>query len=60
MRKLTILVIASLLASTFAAADASAKAHRRHTAPGPQKTAPAQAPEKSVTRLPVPVDAFRA
>ncbi len=60
MRKLTILVIASLLATAYAGADASERAHRRHAAANPQKAAPTRPVENPATRLPVPVDTFRA
>ena len=59
MRKLTVFVIAALLATAFSGADASEETHRRHTTSSPQKTRPAPV-ENPVTRLPVPVDTFRA
>jgi hypothetical protein len=59
MRKLAILVIATIVTTTYAGADASEKAHRKHAAT-PSKTGPVQPAENPVTRLPVPVDTFRA
>jgi len=59
MRRLAILVIATMLATAYAGADASERGHRKHTA-NPHKAAPAQPVEHPVTRLPVPVDTFRA
>jgi hypothetical protein len=59
MRKLAILVIATVAATAYAGADASEKAHRKHAA-NPPKASPAQPLENPVTRLPVPVDTFRA
>jgi len=58
MRKLAILVIATAVATAYAGADASEKAHRRHAVP--PKASPAQPVENPVTRLPVPADTFRA
>ena len=60
MHKLTVLVIAALLATAFSGVDASEKTHRRHATSSPQKTRPAQPVENPATRLPVPVDTFRA
>lgn len=64
MRKLAILVIVTTLATAYAGADASEKAHHRHAGTlhkaGPATSAPAEPTEKPVTRLPVPVDTFRA
>jgi len=59
MRKLAVLVIATVLATAYAGADASEKVHRKHAA-NPPKAAPAQSVDHPVTRLPVPVDTFRA
>lgn len=59
MRKLAILVIATVVATAYAGADASEKAHRKHVA-SPPKAAPVQPVENPVMRLPVPVDTFRA
>jgi hypothetical protein len=67
MRKLAILMVATMLAIAYAGADASEKAHRKHAAnpprgasKGPSKAEPARPGENPVTRLPVPVDMFRA
>jgi hypothetical protein len=74
MRKLAILVFATVVASAYAGADASEKAHHRRAASPPKavqtkvaqtkatqtKAAPAQPVETPVTPLPVPVDTFRA
>ncbi len=60
MRKLTVVVIATLLATAFAGGDASAKAHRKHSVSKAEKTAPTQPVEKPATRLPVAPDTFRA
>ena len=63
MRKLAVLVIATVVAIAYAGADAAEKAHRRHAAnppknpPRPSSVQPAENPP---TRLPVPVDTFRA
>ncbi len=59
MRKLAVLVIATVVASAYAGADASEKAHRKHAA-NPPKASSAQPTENPMTRLPVPVDTFRA
>jgi len=59
MRKLAVLVIATVLATAYGGADASAKAHRKHVA-SHAKVAPRQPVEKPVTHVPVPPDAFRA
>ncbi|HLG82144.1 MAG TPA: hypothetical protein VKY22_14095 [Bradyrhizobium sp.] len=59
MRKLAVLVIATVVATAYAGADAAEKAHRKHAA-NPPKAGPAQPVENPVTRLPVPVDTFRA
>ena len=59
MRKLAILVIATVVASAYAGADASEKTHRKHAA-NPPKANSAQPTENPMTRLPVPVDTFRA
>jgi hypothetical protein len=56
MRRLAILVIATMLATAYAGAAASEKTRRKHAA-NPPKTSEQQNPE---TRLPVPVDTFRA
>jgi hypothetical protein len=67
MRKLAILMVATMLATAYAGADASEKAHRKHAAypskgasRGTSEAAPARPSENPVTRLPVPVDMFRA
>jgi hypothetical protein len=63
MRKLAILMVAIMLATAYACADASEKAHRKHAAnpsKGASEAAPARPSENPVTRLPVPVDMFRA
>jgi hypothetical protein len=69
MRKLAILVFATVVASAYAGADASEKARHRRAASPPKavqtkatqtKAAPAQPVETPVTPLPVPVDTFRA
>ena len=63
MRKLAILVIATVVATAYAGADASEKAHRKHAANPPKtpaKASRAQSVENPVTRLPVPADTFRA
>jgi len=59
MRKLAVLVIATVVATAYAGADASEKAHRRHAAT-PSKASRVQPVENPVTRLPVPADTFRA
>jgi hypothetical protein len=59
MHRLAILVIATIVATAWAGADAAEKTHRKH-APNPPKASPAQPVENPVTRLPVPVDTFRA
>ena len=59
MRKLAILVIATVVVTAYTGADASEKGHRKHAAP-PPKAGPVQPVENPVTRLPVPVDTFRA
>jgi hypothetical protein len=59
MRRLAILVIATMLATAYSAADALERVHHKHSA-NPHKAAPAQPVEHPVTRLPVPVDTFRA
>ena len=59
MRKLAILVIATVLAIVCAGADGSEKAHRKHAA-NPPKAAPVQPFQNPTTKLPVPVDTFRA
>ena len=59
MRKLAILVIASLLATAYAPVDARERAHHKHVA-SPAKAAAPEPTEKPVTHLPVPVDTFRA
>jgi len=59
MRKLAILVIATIVATAYAGADASQKAHHKHAA-NPPKASPVQPVENPVMRLPVPVDTFRA
>jgi hypothetical protein len=75
MRKLAILVIATIVASVYAGADASEKARHRRAANPPKaavqtkavqtkanqtKAAPVQPVENPVMPLPVPVDTFRA
>jgi hypothetical protein len=70
MKRLAVLVIATVLATAYAGADASEKGHRKYAVHPPKiaaktaaktaKTAPGQPVEKPVTRLPVPVDMFRA
>jgi hypothetical protein len=74
MRKLAILVFATVVASAYAGAEASEKSHHRRAASPPKavqtkatqtkatqtKAAPAQPVETPVTPLPVPVDTFRA
>ena len=61
MRKLTVLVIATLLATAYAGTDASAKAHHKHAAASRQKPAATQSGEHPMTHLPVVApDAFRA
>jgi hypothetical protein len=62
MKRLAVLVIATVLATAYAGADASEKVHRKHAVHPPKmaKAAPGQPVEKPVTRLPVPVDMFRA
>jgi hypothetical protein len=57
MKRLAILVIATTLATAYAGAGASEKTHRKHAVNPPKQTQPV---EKPVTRLPVPVDTFRA
>jgi hypothetical protein len=59
MRKRAILVVAAMLATAYAGAEASEKAHRKHAA-NPPKARPEQPVENPVTRLPVPADTFRA
>ena len=62
MRKLAILVIATMLATAYTGADASEKTHHKQTAHPSAKTtaAPSEPSAAPVTRLPVPVDTFRA
>ena len=59
MRKLAILVVASVLATAYAGADASEKPRHKHAA-NPPKASPAQPVQNPTTRLPVPADTFRA
>jgi len=59
MRKLAILVVASVLTTAYAGADASEKPRHKHAA-NPPKASPAQPTETPTTRVPVPVDTFRA
>ena len=59
MRKLAILVVASILATAYAGADAAEKGCHKHAA-NPPKASPAQPVESPTTRVPVPVDTFRA
>jgi hypothetical protein len=59
MRKPAILVIATVLATAYAGADASERAHHRHAA-GPAKAAPHEPATNPMTRVPVPADTFRA
>ena len=58
MRKLAILVVASILATAYAGADAAEKGRHKHA--NPPKASPAQPVESPTTRVPVPVDTFRA
>jgi ABC-type glycerol-3-phosphate transport system substrate-binding protein len=60
MRKLTVLVIAALMAIAFCGADASAKTHHKHSAANSHKSHSSEPVEKPVTHLPVPPDAYRA
>jgi hypothetical protein len=63
MRNLAILMVATILVTAYAGADASEKAHRKHAANpsrGASEAAPARPGENPVTRVPVPVDTFRA
>jgi hypothetical protein len=61
MRKLTVLLIAALLMTAYTdGADASARAHRKHSAFNLQKRTPTQPVQNPVTRLPLPADTFRA
>lgn len=61
MKPLTVLVIATLLATAVSTSDASAKTHRKHSVAGMHKSKATQPSEKPVTtRLPVPADMFRA
>ena len=63
MRRLAIVVVAAMLATAYAGADASEKTHRKHPANPPKaaaKVAPGQPVENPVPRLPVPADMFRA
>jgi hypothetical protein len=59
MGKLAILVVATMLATAYAGADASEKAHRKHAA-NPPKANTDRPVENPATRLPVPADMFRA
>jgi hypothetical protein len=60
MQKITVLLIASLLATALATPGASARAHRRHPPAHPQKTQSTEPAKKPITRLPVSPDTFRA
>jgi len=59
MRKLAILVIATVLATAYAGADASERSHHKHPAKA-ARAAPSEPATSPATRLPVPVDTFRA
>jgi hypothetical protein len=59
MRKLAILMVATMLATAYAGADASERAHRKHAANRPKGNTD-QPVENPGTRLPVPADTFRA
>ncbi|WP_024506941.1 hypothetical protein [Bradyrhizobium sp. ARR65] len=60
MRKLTILVIAILLATAYAGSDALAKERHKASATKRHKPAATQPVEHPITRLPVAPDTFRA
>lgn len=60
MPKLTVLVIATLLATAYTAAAASAKAHHAHSTATRHKPVAKPPVERPVTHLPVPPDAYRA
>jgi hypothetical protein len=58
MKKLTVLALASLLLAVFSANAETGQ--RKHTLNGVKKVRLIQPVEKPVTRLPIPVDTFRA
>jgi hypothetical protein len=59
MRKLAILVIATVLATAYAGAGASERPHHKHPAKA-ARAAPGEPATPPATRLPVPADTFRA